>query len=127
MMDSNGSLHDDQDLQRLLSECDLHDLHSKDPAPSTFIGSTNRRINHIFGCPQVLQAMQLAGSLSYLEGPQSDHRGLFVDINIQTLLHRNIEPLAISPSHSRFLKTGNPEAVVTYHEAMLLLHGPQHD
>jgi hypothetical protein len=119
MMDSNGCLEDDTDLQLFASECELNDLHAKTPSPSTFIGSTHRRIDHIFGCPQVQQSVTSAGSLSYIEGPQSDHRGLFVDLDPQQLLHRTTEPLNISPAHARSLKTGNPEAVATYHDAML--------
>jgi hypothetical protein len=42
MLDSNGTLEDDQDLQALQAECDLHDLHAINPAPSTFIGADNR-------------------------------------------------------------------------------------
>ena len=120
MMDSNGSLDEDTDLQQFISECDLTDLHASDPAPSTYIGSSHRRIDHIFGCcPQVCQSLTSSGSLSYIDGPQSDHRGLFVDLDLQQLLHRTTTPPAISTASSRFLKTGNPEAVATYHDAML--------
>ena len=49
MMDSNAQIHEDQDLQRLQTECDLHDLHHTNPAPSTYIGSEARRIDHMFG------------------------------------------------------------------------------
>ena len=79
MMDSNGQLTDDADLQSFVSQCDMHDLHAHFPSPSTYIGASNRRIDHMLGCPQVVDSMVSSGSLSYLEGPQSDHRGLFVD------------------------------------------------
>ena len=39
MMDSNAQIHEDQDLHRLQTECNLHDLHQTIPAPSTYIGS----------------------------------------------------------------------------------------
>ncbi len=119
MMDSNGSLTDDDDLQKLLIECDLSDLHEHAPAPSTYIGSSHRRIDHMLGCPQTTLALTSSGSLSYTEGPQSDHRGLFIDLSQQTQLKRTIEPSSISTSASRSLKSGNPEAVATYHEAMM--------
>ena len=52
MMDSNGQVEDDHDIQNFLATCDLQDIHSSDPAPSTFIvGHESRRIDHIFGCP----------------------------------------------------------------------------
>ena len=76
MMDSNGQISDDDDLKMFMSECDLADLHSHAPSPSTYIGSDHRRIDHMLGCQHVVESMQGSGSLSYIEGPpQSDHRG----------------------------------------------------
>jgi hypothetical protein len=86
MLDSNSQLEQDRDLQEMIAVCDLHDLHQSSPAPSTFLGSTKRRIDHIFGCSNVVHSMSGSGSLSHLEGPQSDHRGLFVDINHTSIL-----------------------------------------
>jgi hypothetical protein len=119
MLDSNGTLNDDDDLQQLLLDCELSDLHEFAPSPSTYIGSQHRRIDHMLGCPQTLSALTASGSLSYAEGPQSDHRGLFVDLDTNSLLEQDNKSLSISPSASRSLKSGNPEAVATYHEAML--------
>ena len=36
MMDSNGQISDDEDLKLFMSECDLADLHSHSPSPSTY-------------------------------------------------------------------------------------------
>ena len=119
MMDSNGQISDDADLQAFISECDLADLHQHSPAPSTYIGSPNRRIDHMLGCKQVLDSLQGSGSLSYIEGPQSDHRGLFVDLQPATLLGQDTDPIAIAQHKTRILKSGNPEAVESYNAAML--------
>lgn len=119
MLDSNGSLSDDTDLQFLLSTCDLIDLHAANPSPSTYIGSPHRRIDHILGCPHVSNSLTASGSLSYVEGPQSDHRGLFVDLDLTTILHQSLSSTTISTSQSRSLKTGNPESVASYTESML--------
>ncbi len=119
MMDSNGSLTDDNNLQQLLTDCNLSDLHAHAPSPSTYIGSSQQRIDHMLGCPQTYLALTSSGSLSYTEGPQSDHRGLFIDLSMQTLLKRTIATPSILSSPSRSLKSGNPEAVATYHEEML--------
>ncbi|KAI2511593.1 hypothetical protein MHU86_2847 [Fragilaria crotonensis] len=119
MMDSNAQLHDDIDLQRLQSECDLHDLHQATPAPSTYIGSEDRRIDHMFGCSQLIKHVKSSGSLSYLDGPQSDHRGLFVDIDPNDILGQPISKQFIEQPHTRSLKSGNPELVEAYHKAML--------
>ena len=118
MMDSNGQVEDDQDIQNFLSTCDLHDLHSADPAPSTFIGHESRRIDHIFGCSFTAQALKASGSLSYLEGPQSDHRGLYVDLDTATILGQTLLQSKIATPTLRPLKSGNPETVEAYHAAM---------
>jgi hypothetical protein len=118
MLDSNGSLADDVDLQDLLTQCDLHDLHATNAPPSTFIGSNTRRIDHILGCSSVLQCMTGSGSLSYLEGPQSDHRGIFVDLDQLALLGHQPQANLMATAPSRILKSGNPELVELYQEAM---------
>ena len=117
-MDSNGQISDDSGIQRFMSECDLDDLHSETPAPSTYIGSTKRRIDHMMGCSTVKQSMTSSGSLSYIEGPQSDHRGLFVDLNPLKIFRAKIAPLAMVAHNARLLKSGNPESVTMYQESM---------
>ena len=47
MLDSNEMLSEDGDLQELLAQCDLHDLHATNASPSTFIGAADRRIDHM--------------------------------------------------------------------------------
>ena len=77
MLDANATLESDVPFAQMLSECDLRDLHASQPAPSTYMGAANRRIDFIFGCTQVEQAVNRRGTLSYYEGPQADHRGIF--------------------------------------------------
>ena len=67
MLDSNAQLHEDEDLQQLMAACDLHDLHQVSPSPSTYLGSTNRRIDHMLGCSITVHSLSASGSLSYLE------------------------------------------------------------
>ena len=118
MMDSNGQLHDDKDIQQFLVNCDLADLHQQDPALSTYIGSSHRRIDHMFGCSQTVTSLSASGSLSYLEGPQSDHRGLFVDLDPRIILQQSIDPIALQTHSQRLLKTGNPDSVEVYQQSM---------
>jgi hypothetical protein len=117
-LDSNAQIQDDPDLPRLQSECDLHDLHQTNPAPSTYIGSESRRIDHMFGCSLLFQAVTRAASLSYLDGPQSDHRGLYVDVDPTTLLGHSLTKQELGPPNSRSLKSENPVLVAEYHKAM---------
>lgn len=111
-------LTDDVDLQNFSSQCYLLDLHSNNPSPSTYIGSSNRWIDHMFGCRKISDSMTSSGSLSYLEGPQSDHRGLFVDLNPLILMRDAIAPMSIAAYHTRMLKAGNPELVELYQSSM---------
>jgi hypothetical protein len=48
-----------------IESCGLNDLHSEDPAPSTYIGSADRRIDFILGCDLVLEHLSRSGTLSY--------------------------------------------------------------
>ena len=114
MMDANSTLHDDRELRDFLEHCDLHDLHAQDPAPSTYLGSPNRRIDFIFGSSDILRCLKQSGTLSYNDGPQSDHRGLYVDIDLHALLGYSLSPSAFPSPASRLLKAGNPELVATY-------------
>ena len=126
MLDSNGQLHDDQDLQHFAATCDLHDLHQSDPAPSTYIGSDHRRIDHMMGCSHTLASLRASGSLSYLDGPQSDHRGLYVDLDTSTLLDQLTTPLLIAAPNTRPLKAGNPESIEAYTQSMLQYYAEHH-
>jgi hypothetical protein len=116
MLDANSTL-DDGNFQLFIAACGLHDLHSTDPAPSTYIGSSNRRIDFIFGCDEVTQYVTRSGSLSYTDGPQSDHRSLYVDLSPDFI--KSPPWQTILPSTSRDLHTGNPELVHLYHTSML--------
>ena len=119
MLDANSVLAQESAFSATITQLQLHDLHKTDPAPSTYIGSPTRRIDYIFGCTRVLSSLVQAGSLlSYLNGPQSDHRGLFVDIHAHLLLHHHAQDNSIQPPRLRQLKTGNPELVATYIASM---------
>ena len=59
MLDANSTLSSDNHFSDFIDSCGLHDLHSNDPAPSTYIGSVDRRIDFILGCDQVLQHFQV--------------------------------------------------------------------
>ncbi|KAI2495025.1 hypothetical protein MHU86_19500 [Fragilaria crotonensis] len=113
MMDANGTIYQDKHLQEFIGSCDLSDLHSTHPAPSTFIGSANRRIDYILGCPKVVSSVMRQGSLAYIEGPQSDHRGLYVDLRLEEILGDTVDSPMDTPN-MRSLYSGNPEMVATY-------------
>ena len=117
MIDANATIDTDQKLESFVQSCDLHDLHQQDPSPSTYIGAPSRRIDYIFGCGSVRQYVARSGTLAYSEGPQSDHRGLYVDLRIDDIFSHNTSKM-LSPS-SRSLHTGNPEHIERYHKSMI--------
>jgi hypothetical protein len=114
MMDANATMEKDWKFQRFLNNCALHDLHHKEPAPSTYIGSPTRRIDFIFGTTRVHKALKAAGTLSYLDGPQADHRGLYIDVDVKDLLGQSQQSLVLPPPRLRHLKSNNPELVQLY-------------
>ena len=115
MLDANATMHSDTHFVDFLDHCTLFDLHATDPAESTYIGAEARRIDFILGCHHARQFMERAGTLAYNEGPQSDHRGLYVDLRLD-FFYRS---LAIPPSLSRAVHTGNPELVTKYNNKVM--------
>ena len=118
MLDANSTLSDDQEFQALCTGCALSDLHSADPASSTYLYSDGRRIDYMLGCSAVLASVKRQGTLSYHEGPQSDHRSLFADLDLQALLGYTIPPSNFPSPAARLLKAGNPELVASYVASM---------
>ena len=119
-MDANGTMAGDRGLQDLRDYCGLEDLQQADPAPSTYIASASRRIDYmlgILGCHRVAAAVTRQGSLAYTEGPLSDHRGLYVDLDIARILGPT-PPNLMERSSTRLLNSGNPELVSTYLEGL---------
>jgi hypothetical protein len=127
-LDANTIAKEDKHFQNMLETCDLYDLHGHDPAPSTFIGSSNRRIDYIYGSPTVIEGLSRSGTLSYLEGPQADHRALFIDLDIRHVINYNPIDHSIPSARTRDLKTGNPELVERYSYRVNeeILSGSQH-
>jgi hypothetical protein len=119
MLDANDVLTSSGKFKEFIARLDLHDVHQHNPAPSTYIGSSNRRIDYIFACHEIRGYTTASGTLSYLDGPQSDHRGLFVDINIADYLSYNANANHHITAKARTLQTGNPELVSSYNTTML--------
>lgn len=117
MLDANSTLTGDPHFANFAALCGLNDLHDQDPAPSTYIGSQDRRIDYILACDEAYTYVSRSGTLSYQEGPQSDHRSLFVDIN--TEFFRRPPWQGIQSSAARSLHTGNPELVSRYNISMM--------
>ena len=116
MLDANATIADDQHFAEFVNSCALFDLHETDPAQSTYIGAPSRRIDYLLGTHGIKQQLVRSGTLSYFEGPQSDHRGLYIDIHRDFF---NLPNSVIPPAKTRTLHTGNSELVEKYHSSML--------
>ena len=114
MLDANAVLDNDKTFQEFVNQQELFDLHAKDPAPSTFIGAKHRRIDYIPGTDRIFNGMKRSGTLAYNEGPQSDHRGLYVDVDLTAIFDPNYEQSIYQSSDTRALASGNPEHVEYY-------------
>lgn len=86
-MDANSHLDESPtEILSLIQETNLTSLHKHISAPATHSGGS-KCIDFIFGTPRLANAVRSAGYLSFYEGAwPSDHRGLFVDINIPELI-----------------------------------------
>jgi hypothetical protein len=83
MIDANESVNDAKQLTQFLSQTNLTSLIQ----PVHKMGATYNRgskcIDYIFGSHRLLAGVIQAGYLPFYEGawPQSDHRGLFIDLD----------------------------------------------
>ncbi|KAI2507940.1 hypothetical protein MHU86_6473 [Fragilaria crotonensis] len=118
MLDANSDLESDSQMQDFLHSHNLSDDHKANPAPSTYIGAPERRIDYIFGCSRTVAAISRQGTLSYFEGPQSDHRPLFVDLNLRQQLGVDSTESMLPKQEQRWLRSGNPELVAIYLETI---------
>jgi hypothetical protein len=114
MLDANAILAEDKTFQEFVNQQELFDLHAKDPAPSTYVGAKHRRIDYILGTDRIFNGMKRSGTLAYNEGPQSDHRGLYVDVDLTAIFDPNFEQPIYQSIDTRALVSGNPEYVEYY-------------
>jgi len=110
LLDANGPLESISDIAQDFNLVDLHE--EQDCARTTQRRSSKHRIDFILGTPGVKAAVRRAGALAYSEGIQSDHRGLFVDLDISFILDNGPEP--IPPNTRRGLKSTKPDDVLQY-------------
>jgi hypothetical protein len=70
-------------------------------------------LDHLTANSTAKETLLRSGTLSYIKGPQSDHRGLFVDLDTR-MLGFNHTFQNFTPPRRRALITGNPELVEVY-------------
>ena len=94
MIDANASINDTH-IQRIMHSADLYDLmcakHGLN-SPNTFVRGT-KTIDFILGTKGVLDAIEYCGIRQFNADIISDHRALWIDLNIPKLLHKKLAPL----------------------------------
>jgi hypothetical protein len=76
----------------------------------------------MFGCHRTAAAVSQQGTLSYFEGPQSDHRALYIDLNLRQLIGAEFKDQSLAPVQQRGLRSWNPEATEIYLTEMREYH-----
>ena len=101
-------------LQDLASQYNLHDVmsrrHTGDLPPTHARG--RKCIDILLASESIAPSIRKCGYLSFGELFQSDHRGLFVDLDATTLLGNKIETMP--PSERRDIKSHRPKEVSKY-------------
>jgi hypothetical protein len=121
MMDSNECLRDTQsDLTKWVRRLELTDIiahrHGMDGEPETHIRGTER-IDHIFLTQDISDFVTATGILGYNDLIQSDHRPLYVDMDLAAFLGGDPSPL--ENGVSRGIMSSDPRAVRLYREQLL--------
>ena len=90
MMDANTSILDGK-LQKIIRSAQLYDLlaarHGVNSS-NTYVRGT-QTIDCIFGTAKVHKSLRHAGMLPFNHGVVSDHRALWVDLDIRRYLNQN--------------------------------------
>ena len=105
-----------QGIDFLMSECSISDLHCLGPAtpPATYKYGNARKIDYMLGSYNLLDSVCRAGFLAYDDGIFSKHRGMFIDLNFQSLLG---PVAAIVSAPARCLNSEDQPSVDRYLEA----------
>jgi hypothetical protein len=120
MMDSNESLDDSQgELTKWVRRLELTDImaqkHGTEGEPETYNRGTER-IDHIFLTQDICEFVTAAGILGYNKLIQSDHRPLYVDMDLAAFLGG--EPSPLENGTPRGVMSSDPRAVQLYREQL---------
>jgi hypothetical protein len=91
---------------------DLMQAHlGNEDEPATYARGS-KRIDYIFATADIASLVRSCGAEPFNHRFFSDHRGLYVDLQLSGLFDRNLSPLA-SPKY-RDIKSGHPRQIQTY-------------
>lgn len=114
-MDANADLQEPH-LRKILTDTGMVDLVANklgSELPETYVNG-KRTVDHIFGTPDVIPAVEKVEYLAYNDGIVSDHRGMIIDFNRKILFGQaqNLEE-----RQQRALSTNNKRGAASYREA----------
>jgi hypothetical protein len=116
MMDANEAMGNDKNgVSTIASECNLIDVHTSrhnESATTATYARGTKKIDYILMTPELLPLVRRSGMLPFYSGINSDHRGLFIDIDSKALFRGQIAELYYH--HERILSSKFPKAVATY-------------
>ena len=98
MIGANSSILDNR-LQKIVQSGQLYDLLASNNgvnSPNTYIRGTNT-IEYIFGTTNVRALLKNSGILPFNKGIISDHRALWIDLNISALFKYQLNEVYIRP------------------------------
>jgi hypothetical protein len=115
--DFNERLGDTQDgLAHLVTACDLADphatFHGTDGEPSTY-SRGSKRLDYVFVTQRVLQYIKYCGIDPFHQVLFTDHRGLFLDIDLKGLLGSDLAHMVPAKARGVSSHTDKPEVYIT--------------
>jgi exonuclease III len=129
MMDANESTraHNSQ-ITKFLEECDMVDLHENQHRnlhgkPNTYIRG-KECIDMIAGTVDVAEEVERAGIEAFYQTFYSDHRGLFIDMNMNKLLKGSPAELGVLPK--RGVNATDPSKIIPFQKAVAKYFAEHH-
>ena len=100
MLDANEEARSpNSQLRRTMDNISMTNLHHMlhgEGCPNTYQGG-REQIDHIYGCPTVAAHTTRAGVLPFHYGIDTDHRGLYVDIDVYNIFKSNTAEIRNPP------------------------------
>ena len=122
MMDANECIYERASkLRNLMSKYELTDVHryhheTNDSADWNTYSRGSKKIDYIFGTPGVIEWTKKCGMEEFNARIQSDHRGLWMDVDMKSLLGGKVPDL--TPPRQRGVTGKDPKSTRKFREKL---------